>query len=228
MSDTLQPCGLFCLCDRPSSSVQGILQPRILEWIAVPFSRRSSLPGDWTYVSDVSCIGRQILYLAKCWINKGNEFFDSCWKWYKKVCYDTDEKEINMIITLNKNLLIVKMSKYFFSPDFELLQEETTILIFFSIRGKQKMEKSLISVTSGVWSHSLFPTSIRFTFEQLFRTDELPKMALERKKQTGSCLTFFQTKKQTLISWSWLTRAESRSLWSVFVPNYPCWLLTAC
>ena len=107
-----------------------------------------------------------------------------------------------MIITLNKNLLIVKMSKYFFYPDFELLQEETTILIFFSIRGKQKMEKSIISVTSGVWSHSLFPTRIRFTFEQLFRTDELPKMALERKKQTGSCLTFFQTKKQTLISWS--------------------------
>ena len=114
MSDALQPCGLFCLCDRPGSSVQGILQPRILEWIAIPFSRRSSLPGDWTCVSDVSCVGRQILYLAKCWINKGNEFFDSCWKWYKKVRYDTDEKEINMIITLYRNLLIVKMSKYFF------------------------------------------------------------------------------------------------------------------
>ena len=106
-----------------------------------------------------------------------------------------------MIITLNRNLLIVKMAKYFFYPDFEYLKE-TTIRIFFSIRGKQKMEKSLISVTSGVWSHSLFPTRIHFTFEQLFRTDELPKMALERKKQTASCLTFFQMKKQTLISWS--------------------------
>lgn len=55
-----------------------------------------------------------------------------------------------MIITLNRNLLIVKMAKYFFYPDFEYLKEETTIRIFFSIRGKQKMEKSLISVTSGV------------------------------------------------------------------------------
>lgn len=48
--------------------------------------------------------------------------------------------------------------------------------------------------------NSLFPARINFTYEQLFRADELPKMALERKKQTGSCLTFFQMKKQTLIS----------------------------
>ena len=32
----------------PSSSVYGILQARILEWVAIPFSRGSSWPRDWT------------------------------------------------------------------------------------------------------------------------------------------------------------------------------------
>ena len=38
-------------CSPPGSSVHGILQARILEWVAIPFSRGSSLPRDWTWVS---------------------------------------------------------------------------------------------------------------------------------------------------------------------------------
>ena len=41
-------------CSLPCSTVHGILQGRILEWIAFPFSRWSSQPRDWTWVS---CIG---------------------------------------------------------------------------------------------------------------------------------------------------------------------------
>ena len=48
-------------CNPPDSSVHGISQARILEWVAISFSRGSSRPRDWTCVS---CIGRQILY---CW-----------------------------------------------------------------------------------------------------------------------------------------------------------------
>ena len=33
------------------SSVYGTLQARILEWVAIPFSRGSSWPRDWTWVS---------------------------------------------------------------------------------------------------------------------------------------------------------------------------------
>ena len=51
-SDSLQPHGL----SPPGSSVHGILQARILEWIAIPFSRESSQPRDQTHVSCVSCI----------------------------------------------------------------------------------------------------------------------------------------------------------------------------
>ena len=40
----------------------GFFQARILEWVAVFFSRGSSQPRDQTHISCVSCIGRQILY----------------------------------------------------------------------------------------------------------------------------------------------------------------------
>ena len=38
-------------CSPPGSSVHGILQARIPEWVAIPFSRGSSPPGDRTQVS---------------------------------------------------------------------------------------------------------------------------------------------------------------------------------
>ena len=41
----------------PGSSVHGILQERILQWVSMPSSRRSSWPRDQTSVSYVSCTG---------------------------------------------------------------------------------------------------------------------------------------------------------------------------
>ena len=38
-------------CSPPGSSVHGIFQARILEWVAISFSRGSSRPRDWTPVS---------------------------------------------------------------------------------------------------------------------------------------------------------------------------------
>ena len=38
----------------PGCSVPGILQARILEWVAIPFSRGSSQPRDWTWVSCIA------------------------------------------------------------------------------------------------------------------------------------------------------------------------------
>ena len=42
-------------CSPPGSSVQGILQARIVEWVAMPSSRGSSPPRNRTQVSSVSC-----------------------------------------------------------------------------------------------------------------------------------------------------------------------------
>ena len=53
---TLQPHELY---SPPGSSVHGMFQARILEWVAVSFSRGSSWPRDWTCIS---CIASPILY----------------------------------------------------------------------------------------------------------------------------------------------------------------------
>ena len=58
----LQSCLTLCDavdCSQPGSSVRGILQARILEWVAMPSSRGSSPPRDWTCIS---CISKRILY----------------------------------------------------------------------------------------------------------------------------------------------------------------------
>ena len=45
-------------CSPSGSSVHGVIQARTVEWIAMPSSRRSPWPRDWTCIS---CIGRWIL-----------------------------------------------------------------------------------------------------------------------------------------------------------------------
>ena len=57
---SLQSCPTLCNptdCSPPGPSVHGILQARILEWVAMPFSRGSSPPRDQTRVSSISCFG---------------------------------------------------------------------------------------------------------------------------------------------------------------------------
>ena len=41
-------------CSLPGSSVHGILQARILKWVAIPFSRGSSWPRERTWVSHIA------------------------------------------------------------------------------------------------------------------------------------------------------------------------------
>ena len=42
------------LCDPMDYTVHGILQARILEWVAFSFSRGSSQPTDWTQVPHIA------------------------------------------------------------------------------------------------------------------------------------------------------------------------------
>ena len=49
MSDSLDPMD----CSPPGSSVHGIFQARVLEWVAISFSRGSSRPRDQTWVSRI-------------------------------------------------------------------------------------------------------------------------------------------------------------------------------
>ena len=68
----LFPQSSLALCDAmdhslPGSSVHGILQARILEWLAISCSRRSSQASDQTCFSCISCISRWILYHCTTW-----------------------------------------------------------------------------------------------------------------------------------------------------------------
>ena len=61
MSEVAQSCPTLCDpmdCTLPGSSLHGILQARILEWVAISFSRESSGPRGGTCVPYV---GRQML-----------------------------------------------------------------------------------------------------------------------------------------------------------------------
>ena len=49
-------------CRLPGFSVHRSLQARILEWAAIPSSRGSSQPRDWTRLCYISCVGRKVLY----------------------------------------------------------------------------------------------------------------------------------------------------------------------
>ena len=67
-------------CCPPVYSVHGILQARIPEWVAIPFSSRSSQPRDRTQVSCVVC---QVLYI---------------WAYITIGCYQNQEIVIGAIL----------------------------------------------------------------------------------------------------------------------------------
>ena len=96
---TLPVCTLSCVWlwdpmdySLPESSVHGIFQARILEWVAISSFRGSSQPKDQTRVS---CIGRWVLYHWATWEvpiqelpnsfhSSSHDYFfpdDQCWNW---------------------------------------------------------------------------------------------------------------------------------------------------
>ena len=63
-SKVAQSCPTLCEpmgCSPPCSSIHGIFQARVLEWVAISFSRGSSRPRDRTWVS---CIGGRCFSLS--------------------------------------------------------------------------------------------------------------------------------------------------------------------
>ena len=68
----------------PASSVLGILQERILEWVAMPFSRGSAWPRDWT---QVCCIAGRffIIWAPRNYtsVKEKREKFKPAFTWFK-------------------------------------------------------------------------------------------------------------------------------------------------
>ena len=80
-SEVTESCPTLCDpvdCIPPGSSVHGILQARILEWVAIFFSRRYSWPRDWTQVSHIA--GRRFNLWATREAPRA-----SWWRWKRRV-----------------------------------------------------------------------------------------------------------------------------------------------
>ena len=74
-SEVAQLCPALCDpmdCSLPGSFIHGIFQARIMEWVAISFSRRSPQPRDWIRVSHI--VGRQFTIWAT------REVYISCLK----------------------------------------------------------------------------------------------------------------------------------------------------
>ena len=80
-------------CSPPGSSVHGILQARIVEYVAIPFSRGSSQPGDQT---QVSCIAGRVFTVWDTLVHviwppsplhdfKVRHLHDYCWVTYSMI-----------------------------------------------------------------------------------------------------------------------------------------------
>ena len=64
-SEVAQSCLTLCDpmdCSPAGSAIHGIFQAGVLEWVAISFSRRSSRPRDWTWVSRI--VGRRFAVWA--------------------------------------------------------------------------------------------------------------------------------------------------------------------
>ena len=65
INEVAQSCLILCktmVHSLPDSSVHGIFQARVLQWVAISFSRRSCQPRNWTQVSCIADQGRPQLF----------------------------------------------------------------------------------------------------------------------------------------------------------------------
>ena len=85
LAQSLQSCQTLCdpMDSSPQgSSVHGILQARILEWVAMPSSRTSSPPRDRTHVSCSFCIAGKF-FIAEP-LGKPHHHYSSVYIWTEK------------------------------------------------------------------------------------------------------------------------------------------------
>ena len=99
-------------CSPPGCSVHGILQARILWWVAISFSRGPSWCRDGT---QVSCIARQILYhqvrllIVKLVLEK--HLILKFWKWFGNISFSGANTEL-IFIPKQWKIFLINRTKY--------------------------------------------------------------------------------------------------------------------
>ena len=124
-SEVTQSCLTLCDpvdCSLPGSSVHGIFQAIVLEWIAISFSKGSTQPRDWTRVSRI--VDRRFTVWAtrevhkERWVLKNWSFELWCWRrllrvpWTVKRSNQSILKEIRPEYSLEGLMLKLKL-QYF-------------------------------------------------------------------------------------------------------------------
>ena len=93
-----QSCPTLCNpmdCSQPGSSVHGIFEARILEWVSMPFSRRSPWPRGQTQVSSIA--GK----FYTVWATREVQFSSILWQ-----CYKVTDENTTFIIPVIHNCFI--------------------------------------------------------------------------------------------------------------------------
>ena len=81
-SEVAQSCPTLCNpmdCSLSGCSVHGIFQARVLEWIAISFSRGSSRPRNRTWVSHIAGKRFTVWATRKIWLKHSRYLIDGCY-----------------------------------------------------------------------------------------------------------------------------------------------------
>ena len=117
----------------------GVLQVRILEWLAMPSSMGSSQPRDWTCVS---CLGRLILYL---WATREVPTTEQP-KSVSTPSYRGILNNCRFIIKGNFTFFYLNLSHLRSAPGEAYLKNQTSSLRFFPVEKETRAWKTFLSV----------------------------------------------------------------------------------
>ena len=110
-------------CSLPGNSVHGILQARILEWVAIPFSKGSSQFRDWTWVS---CIAGRFFTV---WATREAHATDP---YYSQInCHGPKEKELHVF-----NKYVFTNHCWAFIMQIKIVLIEKVYVAFFPLQNK--------------------------------------------------------------------------------------------
>ena len=101
VSDSLWLHGLYL----PGSSAHGILQARILEQVAISYSKGYSQPRGWIHVSCVFYIGKWILYHCATW---QAHLYNRSWERIGFWLEDIRKEHLNEMKSRNETSLVVQ------------------------------------------------------------------------------------------------------------------------